>query len=217
MMDYSKFRDPDFSARVKPILFNRYKRVALAVSTSAITGGYAPGAAEAWDDMLFGFKHAHPQLTRPKFIQVVASMEFFVPKLRRSLAWAYACLPGCHMRTSVRHTVPITLKPAKLMASHFASRGKRRLGLALIVQTMTGIPPNEMSHILPENLLFPGDQWETFFLPVVISLRVQLGTTSGLAQTSLSRPQHTDPWRALRACRDYTPDVMFMFPYTIMT
>jgi len=212
----SKFLDPDFLARVKPITLQRYKSAALAVTSWAQSQGYAPEQAEDWDDLLFEFKHAHPQLTRPKFVQAVAAIEFFVPKLKKNLPWAHACLSGWHKRSSVRHTVPLTSKPAKLMAIHMANRGKKRLGLGLVLQTVTGMRPNELLHILPEHVLFPEDQGDARAkVPVVIALGVKAGTKSGRSQTVMIKPEHAELWKVLKACRNSTPPGMFMFPFTI--
>ena len=192
---------------------------ALAFTSWAADLGYQPDAADEWDDLLFEFKQAHPHLTRPKFLQIVASIEFFLPKVKKNLPWAHACLCGWHKRSTVRHTIPLTPKPAKLVAIHMALRGKRRLGLGVILQTTTGMRPSEMLHILPEHVLFPEDQGEgtNSSLPIVIALGVKAGTKSGRAQTVMIRPEHRELWAVLKNCRDQTPPGMFMFPYTIMT
>ena len=155
----SRFADPDFLSRVKPITLSRYRAALRPFTDWALSEGWDPVAPEDWDDALLEYKALHTDsLTKAKFTTLVAALEFFLPPVKGKLCWTHTMLGGWSRRTKTRHTVPVTKRPATLLAVHMASRGKPRLGLALMIQDRTGLRPGELLALLPEHVLFPEDQ-----------------------------------------------------------
>ena len=129
------------------------------------------------DDALTWYKQSElPK--RSQFILVVSALEFCVPAVKGHLHWSHAAIAGWSKRVRIRHTLPLTKRPAKLLAIQMAVRGKRRLGVGLLLQVYTGLRPSELLNLQPEHLLFPQDQgWSgNKSLPLVIALEMRHGT-----------------------------------------
>ena len=213
----SRFLDPDFVNRVKPITLSRYQAALRPFTEWAMAESLDPISGEDWDDALLEYKALHPDtMTKAKFITLVAALEFYMPPVKGKLCWAHTMLSGWSRRTKTKHTVPLTRRPATLVAIHMASRGKPRLGLGLMLQVRTGLRPGELLNLLPQHLLFPEDQgdWNQD-TPLIIVLGAKGGTKSQRAQVALVPPGETMLWELLRRCRDETPQGMFLFPYTL--
>ena len=217
-MIYSKFADPDFLARIRPKTLETYKKTLLVFTNWAVAEGASPQEPEDWDDWLLEFKHSHPDLKKSTFVVIMTAIEFFLPHVKRHLHWSHAVAKGWTRRVAINHTVPLTMRPAKLIAIHMASRGKPRMGIGLLLQTATGMRPGELIQILPEHLLFPEDQGPADAdVPVVIALGVKFGTKVRRTQVALLHKQHKILWEALRACKRATPEGYFLFPFSLMT
>lgn len=213
---HSKLSDPVFQGRVKPITWNRYCSALLQFTTWASDEGLMPTSPAEWDDALLEYRYATSHLSKSKFANLVSALELMLPPLKRSLPWSHALLAGWGRVGHTRHTVPMTRKPAYLVAIHMSSRRKTRLGLGLITQVLTGMRPSEMLKILPEHIQFPDEYGDTSAqAPVVIALGVKHGTKSKRSQVVLLRPHLSHLLEALRCCRDNTPEGHFMFPYTL--
>ena len=211
-----RLADRDLQARVKPITLQRYKSAILSLTSWAKPLNWNPSTPEDWDDLLLEFKFAHDQITRPKFTVLVSAVEFFVPSVKRQLAWSHAMISGWARRSKIRHTVPLTYRPAVLVAIYMAVRGKKRLGLGLLLQVKTGLRPSELLALLPDHVMFPEDQGSAHSgVPVVIALGVKAGTKANRTQVAMLRPEHEHLWAALRALKRATPPGYFLFPFTL--
>ena len=217
-MSCSKFSDPDFLARIEPKTLDTYKRSLTTFTSWAMEEGAAPRTPEEWDDLLVEFKHAHPALKKTTFVTIVAALEFFMPNVKKQLHWSHAITTGWGRRASIKHTVPLTMRPAKLMAMHMACRGKQRMGIGLLLQTATGFRPGELIQLLPEHILFPEDQGRADSeVPVVIVLGARHGTKLRRAQVALLPKKYVMLWQALHALRKHTREGFYLFPYSLMT
>ena len=114
-------------------------------------------SAEDLDDALMCYKQAELP-TRSQFLVMVTTLEFCVPALKGRLRWTHAAISRWSESVRVRHMLPLTKRPAKLLAIQMAVRGKRCLGAGLLRQVHTGLRPSELLDLPPEHLLFPQDQ-----------------------------------------------------------
>ena len=116
----------------------------------------SPSSPAEWDDALVEWKNDPEQeVPRHDFTYAVAAVKFFFPSLRRALPWAQAVQDGWERTVEVRHTVPLPKLMAKFLAVHMASRGRARMGLALVVQTHCGLRPSELLNLKTEHISFP--------------------------------------------------------------
>ena len=90
--------------------------------------------AEQWDDLVVEWRND----TRPSkdnFEACVAAIEFVFPRFRGLLSWAHAVIAGWSIARVVRHTVPLGLGPACLLAA-LLSTDHPRLGLGIVIQRL---------------------------------------------------------------------------------
>ena len=126
----------------------RYREALQEFTTWALDHSYYPETQEEYDDLLAEFCHEHPDLTRSKFGNTVAGVEFFFPRVRGKLCWAHAILSGWDAGRSIRHTVPLGKGLARLLACHFCAWGHSRIAIALVLQSCTGLRPSELLRLL---------------------------------------------------------------------
>ena len=208
--------DHDVVARVKPVTLRRYQGAMLTFASWALQENLTAGSPDELDDALMWYKQSE-RPTRSQFIVMVSALEFCVPAAKGHLHWSHAAIAGWSKRVRIRHTLPLTKRPAKLLAIQMAVRGKRRLGIGLLMQVHTGLRPSELLGLLPEHLLFPQDQgWSgTKSLPLVIALGMRHGTKVKRQQTATLSASHVELWQALWELRRQTPAGFYLFPYTL--
>jgi len=211
-----RLQDPCLLGRVKPITLQRYRSALLQFTTWATSQQLLPVTADDWDDALLEYRYSSDHLTKSKFAMVVAALEFFLPQHRQRLPWCRAVLSGWGKKGFTRHTVPLTKKPAFLVAIHFVKFGKIRLGAGLILQVLTGMRPSEMLNIKAEHVLLPEDTGQAFdSAPIVIALGVLLNTKSKRPQVVTIPQTAVLLCKLLRKCREVTPPGYYMFPHTL--
>ena len=208
--------DRDVVARVKPVTLRRYQAAMVTFASWALQEDLPSSSSEELDDALMGHKQSELP-TRSQFILVVSALEFCVPAAKGHLHWSHAAISGWSKRVRIRHTLPLTKRPAKLLAIQMAVRGKRRLGIGLLLQVHTGLRPSELLSLEPQHLLFPQDQgWSgEKSLPLVIALGMRRGTKVKRQQTATLSPIHSELWQALWELRRCTPPGFYLFPHTL--
>ena len=209
--------DADLQARVKPITLTRYSAAVITLVNWARSVELIPSSSEEWDDLLLEFRYAHAdRLTRSKFVLLVTALEFYMPNLKRQLAWSHALLTGWARRGTIKHTVPLGKRAAFLIAIHLVAMGYKRLAAGLLLQVHTGLRPSEMLGILPEHLLFSEDQGAPAAdLPLVIALGVRFGTKVQRTQVAILRQENSELIKILRACKAATSEGFYLFPHTL--
>jgi len=214
-----RFVDPCQLARVRPLTVERYREAASLFVEWADGFGFKPSTAEEWDDLLVEFRFSQASaLSRPKFTQVVSAVEFFFPRYRGKLAWAHAVINGWTAANPIRHTVPMGKAPAKLVGAHFSAWGRGRMGVGIILQSLTGMRPSEMLGILPEHVLLPEEQGSSLDVrPASIVLGPRLGTKVKRPQVVLLGPALADLVHILRLLKRLTPPDCPLFPYALPT
>ena len=211
-----RLADPWLQGRVKPITLQRYKAALLHFTTWATAQQLLPVTADDWDDALLEYRFSTTHLTKSKFAMVVAALEFFLPQHRQKLPWCRAVLVGWGRKGHTRHTVPLTEKPALLVAIKFVTFGRVRLGAGLILQVSTGLRPSEMLNIKAEHVLLPEDSGQDpSKTPIVIALGVVSNTKSKRPQVVTVPPTSKRLCALIRQCRSKTPPGYFLFPHTL--
>jgi len=154
----------------------------------------SPSSPGEWDDALVEWKNDPEQeVSRHDFTYAVAAVKFFFPAFRRSLPWSQAVQDGWERSVVVRHTVPLPKMMSKFLAVHMASRGRARMGAALVVQTHCGLRPSELLGLKPEHLSFPmADGGSLRERPVFLALGLRAGTKVGRQQVSRLLPKDFD-------------------------
>ena len=90
------------------------------------------------------------------------------------------------------------------------------MGLALVLQTHTGMRPGETLQIYPHHILFPEDAGATMAeQPVAIALGVRKGTKAKREQVARLFACDSDVAAVLRMCALATPPDQPMFPYSL--
>lgn len=83
-------------------------------------------------------------LTKSQHITLVAALEFFQPNLKGNLVVCREALKGRANAEPTKHTVPLTTELALLFGAYMASKGKLKVGAAMILQQCTGLRPSEL-------------------------------------------------------------------------
>ena len=85
----SRVMDPIFCCRVKQRTLVRYKRALLPFTTWALQKGLQPVIPEDWDEALLEYRAVHPEVRKNQFVLLLASVEFFLPPVKRQLQWSH--------------------------------------------------------------------------------------------------------------------------------
>ena len=152
--------DPQQLRKILPESLNKYKASLRPFVSWLDKHSFAPSTAEEFDDLLVEFKN-DTCATKTAFEQLVAAIEFFMPRMRRKLDWAHAVLAGWVTEHVPKHAVPMTRGPAALLAAHFAHSGHCRLGMGLWIQQQRGMRPSEMLKLRACDIMFSNDELET--------------------------------------------------------
>ena len=182
--------DPHQEQRVRPQTVVLYKvEVARFVAWCGRQGA-SPQTAAEFDDWIVEYKQDQEDISRHQLTYLVAGVKFFFPAFRRQLPWIDAVLSGWEKLAEVKHTVPLPKILSKLMAIKLLGKGLPRMGLALVLQTHTGLRPGELLALQPEHFSFPqADGHSLLERPVFISLGVKTGTKVGRPQVSRIQPR----------------------------
>ena len=124
--------------------------------------------------------------SKANFEAAVAATEFAVHHFRGHLAWCHAVIAGWAVAHVARHTVPLGLGPACLIACHLAADGHGRLGLGMVIQRLLGLRPSEMLAIQGRDCSLPehGQASEPL---AIIGLGIRGGTKAKRAQAVMLR------------------------------
>ena len=114
-------------------------------------------------------------LTKSQHITLVAALEFFLPYLKGKLVLCREALKGRSNAEPTKHTVPLTTEMALLFGAYMASKGKVRVGVAMILQQSTGLRPSELLSLQQDHVYVSPDcrQPITLRLGAVVSTKVK--------------------------------------------
>lgn len=114
-------------------------------------------------------------LTKSQHIILVAALEFFLPYLKGKLVLCREALKGRSNSEPTKHTVPLTTELAMLFGAYMASKGKVKIGVAMILQQASGLRPSELLALYQEHIYVPPDckQPLTLRLGAVVSTKVK--------------------------------------------
>jgi integrase len=215
----TQFLDPDQAGRVKDSTLQLYRSAAQRFVRWAREEDLCLLAAEDWDTALVIYKNVQKErglLTRSNFITLVAAVEFFFPTHKTKLPWSHAVTNGWNVVAQVKHTVPMGLHFAKLVAVHFGALNWGRLGIGVCVQCAAGLRPSEMLNLHPVDVIFPEDLGRTLSdFPVQINVGPRTNTKLKRPQVAYLFIRHQDVVEALRAlCHKTVPDQP-LFPFTL--
>ena len=132
-----------------------------------------------------------------------------MPSPKRNLPWSHTLGLGWSRKVATKHAVPLTKRPAFLVATHCVQLGVAWLGLGMLRQVYTGLRPR---------LILPPEDQEARLLsaPTVIVLGAREGTKVRRLQVAMLKADAIPLPHLLRLCKRNTPDGLFMFPSTLM-
>ena len=120
--------DPNHAARVREQTLEVYRKSGRQFADWAADLNYEPQDAAEWDDLLVEWKN-ESGVTRSHFEATVASLEFFMPRLRGQLAWAHAVKAGWNVGHQAKHAIPMGYRHREsVVAVHHAECGCFRAG-----------------------------------------------------------------------------------------
>ena len=177
--------------------------------------GLVPVMAEEYDDLLVEFKNSEEgSLTRSQFTKLVSAIEWVFPHFKGRLSWSHAVLAGWQTGESTRHTVPLSVHQAVLVAVHLCSRGLARLAVALLLQCELGLRSCELLALRKEDISLParlgGPQHQHHF---VLGLGIKAGTKAKRAQYVVLR-QESEPVFSLLVRLIIATPAGLLFPYS---
>ena len=208
--------DPHLAARVQPPTIGTYQTAGALFSRWCLERSLHPTTAAEWDDILMEYKQENIRwITKSKFANTVAAVEFFFPRLRGDLATAHQILRGWGISEPIKHTVPLGKNVSKLVGIHFASQSCFRMGLGVVLQAHTGLRPGELRSLRPCDIFFPEEAGATLeTLPVVIALGVRKSTKVKRAQTVRITKKDADLVMMLERVVRRTPVNAPIFPFS---
>ena len=125
--------DPHQLAKIQHTSQERYRRSLRPFVAWLVEHRFVPHGAEQWDDLLVEWKNDSTP-SKTLFEAAVAATEFVFPRFRGHLAWSNSVIAGWAVAHVARHTVPLGLGAACLLAAHLAADGHPQLGLAIVIQ-----------------------------------------------------------------------------------
>ena len=188
----------------------RYRRALLPFVAFLVERDFVPHGAEQWDDLLVEWRND----TRPlksNFEACVAAIEFVFPRFRRHLSWSHAVIAGWAVAHVARHTVPLGLGPACLLATLLSS-DHPRLGLGIVLQRLLGMRPSELLSIQCQDVALPEHSASAQSTVCIIGLGIRGGTKAKRAQAVMLRD--TLGIGIVRWLCSETPSDKVLIPYT---
>ena len=169
--------------KIKEGSLDSYRRALQPFISYLIERQYAPSGAEQFDDLLVEFRNDCSP-SKSSFEACVAAVEFVIPSFRGRLPWSHSVLSGWAVVHIPRHTIPMGLGPACLIAAHLA-RDHPRLAIGIIVQRLLGLRPSEMLAIQRRDIQLPSPYGGEPF--AIVGLGVRGGTKAKRAQAVVMR------------------------------
>ena len=130
--------DPDHARSVKPATLQTYQKHLKKFVEFLHSERLRPQGMGELDALIVAYKQQH-SISRSNFEGLLAAIELFLPQIKGSLLWSKRVGKGLAVQ-QVHHTIPLTLRPAKLVAALLASRDLARLGMGLLVQVLVSGP-----------------------------------------------------------------------------
>ena len=128
---------------VKPVTLGHYEQALDAFVDWMLQQGKNPCSAGELDCVAVEYKNS-VLLPKHKFQYLIASLEFFLPQLKRELQWSRRVAAGYMVHHVVKHTTPMTSPVCRLFAAHMAVRGRPSLGFGNCLQQALGLRPGEL-------------------------------------------------------------------------
>ena len=123
--------------------------------------GLNPDLSESLDAALVCYKN-HASLKKADLEGTIASLEFHIPQVKGSFVWSKRVISGIVKETPIKHTLPLSHKHAKWLACHMAAKALFRMGVAVVVQTRTGMRPSEVLALREHHILLPTSEKPRF-------------------------------------------------------
>ena len=163
--------DPLHESSVTKNTLDRYRRAVHKFDSFLHSEHATPGTAAELDSWLVRYRQAS-QLTRSRFEQTVAALEFFSPGLKGQLGYSKRVIRGLVKQTPVQHAIPLTSQVAKYMAMCMARVKLFRIAVGMLVQVATGLRPCEMLNLRQKHVMEPTAAIRRF----VLRLGANVGT-----------------------------------------
>ena len=213
-IEYAVRMEPVRAAKIQSNTVLRYQKAAREFCGWCQSEGLEPWTVAEWDGALIEYR-ATLNPAKSAFENLVASVEFFFPYLRRKLSLTHAVLAGWNVAHQTFHHIPLCRGPAALLGVFMAAFGAPRLGAGLILQQRLGLRPSEMLGLLASDVVLPEEQGSG-----VTAAVLALGARKG---TKLKRPQSVMVFEAenpdiielLRRLRRVTHHDERLFPYSL--
>ena len=100
------------------------------------------------------FKNEY-QPRRAAFEATVAALEFAMPHVKGGLGWCRTALSGWAITAPIKHTVPLSCAPCRLLACYMAAAGRPRVAGSLVVQREPGLRLGEVIGLVPSDVRLP--------------------------------------------------------------
>eukprot|EP00438_Fugacium_kawagutii_P028962 Skav210523 [mRNA] locus=scaffold3045:172599:178253:+ [translate_table: standard] len=153
-------------------------------------------------------------ISRSQHVQLLASMEFFIPHLKGKLLLNREAIKGRIAGAPIRHTVPLTAECAYLFAAFHSARGYPRIGAALLIQLGTGLRPSELLSLQHQHVHVPLNPRE----PVSLRLGVDYSTKVKREQYVLVCPRkNLLTYNMLKLVHAATHTKSRLFPFSYAT
>ena len=138
---------------VSPTTLKHYEAALVDFTSWMVKEGKNPTSACELDCVVVEFKNT-TMLPRHKMSYLIASLEFFLPQLKRQLNWARRVSAGYLVHHEVKHTTPMTSPVTRLFGAHMCAINRPSLGFGNNLQQALGLRPGELlllrkCHVIP--------------------------------------------------------------------
>ena len=138
---------------VSPITLKHYEAALVDFTSWMVKEGKNPTSACELDCVVVEFKNT-TMLPRHKMSYLIASLEFFLPQLKRQLNWSRRVSAGYLVHHEVKHTTPMTSPVTRLFGAHMCAINRPSLGFGNNLQQALGLRPGELlllrkCHVIP--------------------------------------------------------------------
>ena len=175
--------DPFQLAKLKSSSIQQYQRALLPFVAYLVEHDFVPVGREQWDDLVVEWRN-DSQPSKAAFESCVAAIEFVFPRFR-PLVWARSVISGWSVVHQTRHTVPLGLGAACLIAA-ILSPDHPRLGLGIVLQRLLGLRPSELLNIQSRDVSLP-EHVPGSLEVCTVGLGIRTGTKAKRAQAVILR------------------------------